>query len=111
MLETRTVEGSTLLPAPGSWPRRRTAFATGLALAAALAAAHPAAGQGQGQGQGEGQGGAKPPEPAGSLFDPRLAELRRASVTWESRDEADRKVVDVLCLVPDIPAFLEALGA
>jgi len=111
LLETRTVEGSTLLPAPGSWPRRRTAFATGLALAAALAAAYPAAGQGQGQGQGEGQGGAKPPEPAGSLFDPRLAELRRASVTWESRDEADRKVVDVLCLVPDVPAFLEALGA
>ena len=70
-------------------------------MALALAAAGPVAGQ----------GGAKPPVPAESLFDPRLAELRKASVAWESREASDRKVVDLLCLVPDVPAFLEAIGA
>lgn len=52
----------------------------------------------------------KPVAPASSFFDPRLSALRRASVSWAIRGGPDREVVDVVCLVPDVPTFLEALG-
>lgn len=57
--------------------------------------------------------GADPPprKEAAALMDPRLEELRFASVSWENRDNPRREVVDVLCLVPDVPTFLEALRA
>ncbi|MBX6313046.1 MAG: hypothetical protein IRY99_09055 [Isosphaeraceae bacterium] len=50
-----------------------------------------------------------PPTPT-SLFDPRLADLRTASVAWENREGPRRQVVDVVCLVPDVPTFLEAIS-
>src|SRR5487761_1950848 len=40
--------------------------------------------------------------PQSSLFDPRLDELRRASVIWDQRTGPARSVVDVVCLVPDV---------
>jgi hypothetical protein len=46
-----------------------------------------------------------------SLFDPRLAEIRRASVSWATRTGPDRRVVDLVCLVPDLATFLEAIAA
>ena len=56
--------------------------------------------------QDEGQG----PEPARSLADPRLGRLREASAAWELRRGPRREVVDLVCLVPDLPTFLEAIG-
>ncbi len=46
----------------------------------------------------------------GSIFDPRLDELRRASVAWDKRTGPARSVVDVVCLVPDVPTFLQAVA-
>jgi hypothetical protein len=40
-----------------------------------------------------------------------LDEIRRASVSWERRPGPQRQVVDVVCLVPDLPTFLEAISA
>jgi len=54
-----------------------------------------------------GQGGAPP----SSLFDPRLADLRRASVSWENREGPRRQVVDLVCLVPDLPSYYAAIAA
>ncbi len=34
----------------------------------------------------------------------------RASVTWDNRPGPARQVVDVVCLVPDVPTFLDALA-
>ena len=45
-----------------------------------------------------------------SLFDPRLESLRRASATWEFRVGLERSVVDQVCLVPDLPTFLEVIA-
>lgn len=45
-----------------------------------------------------------------SLDDPRLDSIRLASVTWESRSGPEREVVDQVCLVPDLPTFLEAIA-
>src|SRR6516162_6429833 len=45
-----------------------------------------------------------------NLFDPRLAELRVASVAWAGRVRPSRDVTDVVCLVPDMPTFLEAIS-
>jgi hypothetical protein len=45
------------------------------------------------------------------LFDTRLDEVRHASVAWERRTGPERRVVDVVCLVPDVPTFLEAVAA
>jgi hypothetical protein len=50
------------------------------------------------------------PSPAQSLFDPRLKDLRLASVAWGNRQGPRRQVVDVVCLVPDMTSFLEAIG-
>jgi len=49
-------------------------------------------------------------ERTSTLMDPRFREIRLASVAWQSRDTARREVADVLCLVPDVPTFLEALA-
>ncbi len=54
------------------------------------------------------QGNARPPA---SLYDPRLDELRRASVFWDFHLGPKRRVVDQVCLVADLPSFLEALSA
>jgi hypothetical protein len=40
-----------------------------------------------------------------------LDEIRRASVSWERRAGPRRQVLDVVCLVPDLPTFLEAISA
>lgn len=55
-----------------------------------------------------GQDEALPPT---SMYDPRLGDLRRASVQWENRAGPTRKVVDQVVLVPDVPAFYEAIAA
>ena len=44
-------------------------------------------------------------------MDPRLEELRFASGAWESRISPGRETIDVLCLVPDVPTFLEAISS
>lgn len=46
-----------------------------------------------------------------SLFDPRFEEVRKASVTWDNRPGPSRQVVDMVCLVPDLPTFFEAVAA
>ncbi len=46
-----------------------------------------------------------------SLLDPRLEPIRRASADWARRAGPDRAVVDQVCLVPDLPAFFEAIAA
>ncbi|GAC1470305.1 MAG: hypothetical protein NVSMB9_15300 [Isosphaeraceae bacterium] len=46
----------------------------------------------------------------GTLFDPRFEEIRRASVVWDRRPGPEREVVDLVCLVPDLDAFLEAIS-
>ncbi len=68
---------------------------TRLLLLAALAP--PALGQGV-------------PMPASSAHDPRLAELRRASAAWQLRGGPTRRVIDQVCLVPDVATFYEALA-
>jgi hypothetical protein len=55
-------------------------------------------------------GRANPVNAQTSLFDPRLDELRRASVSWDQRTGPARSVVDVVCLVPDVPTFLRAVA-
>jgi hypothetical protein len=50
-------------------------------------------------------------QPATSSHDPRLAELRRASAEWQLRGGPSRRVVDQVCLVPDVATFYEALAA
>ncbi len=49
--------------------------------------------------------------PRSSLDDPRLADLRRASAEWDLRGGPQRRVVDQVCLVPDVATFYEALAA
>ena len=46
-----------------------------------------------------------------SLFDPRFDALCKASEEWDRRAGPDRQVVDMVCLVPDVPTFLEAIKA
>jgi hypothetical protein len=48
---------------------------------------------------------------AGSAYNQSLDEIRHASVFWERRPGPKRRVVDVVCLVPDLPTFLEAIAA
>ena len=48
---------------------------------------------------------------AGSPYNRSVDEIRRASVGWERRRGPQRQVVDVVCLVPDVPTFLEAIAA
>src|SRR4051812_6823443 len=38
-------------------------------------------------------------------------EIRRSSVSWERRPGPERQVIDVVCLVPDLPTFLETIAA
>lgn len=49
--------------------------------------------------------------PPASAFDPRLAAIRRASASWESRQGPARAVVDQVCLVADLPSFLAAVAS
>ena len=44
-----------------------------------------------------------------TLRDPRLNDLRRASVAWDNRLGPARTVVDQVALVPDVPTFLKTL--
>ena len=43
--------------------------------------------------------------------DPRLSALRRAAASWRRAIKDERQVIDQVCLVPDVPAFLEAIAA
>ena len=45
------------------------------------------------------------------LFGRNLDAVRRASVEWERRAGPTRQVVDQVCLVPDLPTFLDAIAA
>src|SRR6185312_2766311 len=45
-----------------------------------------------------------------SINDPRLESIRKASATWELRAGPDRMVIDQVCLVPDMPTFLDAIA-
>src|SRR5262245_5261775 len=47
--------------------------------------------------------------PPTSLFDPRFAELRGAAAVWDAR-RPERRVVDQVCLVPDMATFLEVVA-
>src|SRR3954453_820183 len=55
--------------------------------------------------QGPGGGGAP------AALNRSLDEIRRASVSWERRSGPGRRVVDMVCLVPDVPTFFEAISA
>jgi hypothetical protein len=46
------------------------------------------------------------------LNDPRLNSLREAAESWRksAARERERRVIDQVCLVPDVPSFLEALA-
>ena len=44
------------------------------------------------------------------LDDPRLSSLRLAADSWQRSAGPRRVVVDQVCLVPDVPAFLEAIA-
>ncbi len=79
-------------------PSRRAAILTALALVAFALSWGPA------------QDEPKPPSSPQTLFDERLATLRVASVTWMNRPGPKRKVVDQVCLVPDLPSFFAALA-
>src|SRR4051812_11325253 len=46
-----------------------------------------------------------------SPFNRGLADIRRASSSWAQRTGPDRQVVDMVCLVPDLPTFLEAIAS
>ncbi len=48
----------------------------------------------------------KPPD---SLFDPRLSELRAAALVWDAR-RPDRRIVDQVCLVPDLATYFETIA-
>ena len=57
-------------------------------------------------------GSEPPPPPAAeppplSLFDARLGPLRVASARWERRQGPDRRVIDQVCLVPDLATYFE----
>ncbi len=75
----------------------RILFAT---TALILAAALPGMARGQGI----------PVQPASSSHDARLAELRRAAAQWQLRGGPSRRVVDQVCLVPDVATFYDALA-
>lgn len=45
-----------------------------------------------------------------SYQDPAFEELRQADAAWDRRLGPERRVVDVVCLVPDVATFLEAVG-
>jgi hypothetical protein len=51
-----------------------------------------------------------PAEAQTSLFDPRFEEVRRASVAWDNRNGPEREVVDIVCLVPDVSTYFEAIA-
>ena len=45
------------------------------------------------------------------IDDPRLVALRQAAERWRRPGEPRRVVVDQVCLVPDLPTFLDAIAA
>jgi hypothetical protein len=47
----------------------------------------------------------------GAQYNRGLDEIRRASVSWERRPGPERRVVDLVCLVPDLPTYLQAIAA
>lgn len=51
------------------------------------------------------------PRVATTAADPRLAALRRAAEGWNVEMGPRRRVVDQVCLVSDVPTFLEAIAA
>ncbi len=52
---------------------------------------------------------ARPSAPVG-LDDPRLKSLRLAADAWRRSTGQGRRVIDQVCLVPDVPSFLEAIS-
>ncbi|MGE3820697.1 MAG: hypothetical protein AB7I30_14885 [Isosphaeraceae bacterium] len=46
-----------------------------------------------------------------SIRDPAFAGLRQAAASWDRKLGPDRQIVDVVCLVPDVPTFFEAVAA
>ncbi len=50
------------------------------------------------------------PHPIESLDDPRLGTVRRALPVWRERLSNPRVTCDLVCLVPDVPAFFAAIA-
>lgn len=48
--------------------------------------------------------------PVETLDDPRLKHLLEAAETWRKRTGPERRVVDQVCVVPDLPSFLAAVA-
>ena len=48
--------------------------------------------------------------PIEMLDDPRLKHLMEAAAEWRERSGPARRVVDQVCVVPDLPSFLEAVS-
>jgi hypothetical protein len=80
------------------WGRARIAAAgTALALVAGSGIQPPR--------QGEA------PPPIQTADDPKLEPLLTAAAVWKPRLMFRRQVVDVVCLVPDVPSFFDAIAA
>lgn len=45
-----------------------------------------------------------------SILDARFEDIRKASVAWDNRPGPTREILDVVCLVPDLPTYLEAIA-
>lgn len=52
----------------------------------------------------------RPAAAQNTVFDPRFDEIRRASVAWDNRPGPARRVVDMVCLVPDLATFLDVVA-
>ncbi len=52
----------------------------------------------------------KPPSAPVDFDDPRLKSLRRAAETWRRSIGKTRRVIDQVCLVPDVSSFLDAIA-
>ncbi len=52
-----------------------------------------------------------PPAGPVEISDPRLGFLRAAAATWQHKTGPRRRVIDQVCLVPDVPTFFEAIAA
>ena len=60
---------------------------------------------------GKSAGNALTPAIIEHIDDPRLVALRQAAERWRRPAEPRRVVVDQVCLVPDLPTFLDAIAA
>src|SRR3954452_13264297 len=86
-------------------PRSSRGIGMAVAMAIATGLLPPAAGPRLARAQPTGGPGA-----AVTPVNRSLEELQRTWVTWQRRPGPERRVVDMVCLVPDLPTFLEAIA-